>query len=232
MWYPEDSERTGVGQLRSGQRDLGKTRYEIHPPGPNRSETVVQLESPPNAQNGEVLDLTLEDGRVLQIQVRGVSPYCRVISDQPPMERRRPRIPPGMPKVTKEGRRRVDAGGVVFIAHPCPRCLAPEVLVTHRGVMSTTLFCVSCRHEWGEPPAVVAAATRTDRRSAARPDADDRRGVDRVEPPICTYCSTDANVQPTRRTAQEIYFVCSACEAMWALPRPGSRPGQSSPLLG
>ena len=231
MGAPEQAQRTGIGQLRSGQHDLGSARYEIHAVAPNRPESVVELESPPSAQDGEILDLTLEDGRVLQIQVRGVSPYCRIISDQPATERRRPRIPPDMPKVTKEGRRRVDARGVVSIGHPCPRCLAPEVLVTHRGVVLTTLLCTACHHGWGEPPAVVAAATRTDRRSSARPDAHERRGDDRVEPPICTYCTTDANVQPTKRTAQEIYFVCSACEAMWALPRP-TGPGHSSHVMG
>ena len=231
MGQPTALPRAGTGHLRSGQRDLGVSHYEIHVGIPNRPGTVVELESPPIAQDGEVLDLTLEDGRVLQIQVRGVSPYCRVIAEGSAEERRRPRLPPDMPKVTDEGRRRSDVRGIVAISHPCPRCMAPDVLVTHRGVMLTTMFCRSCRHGWGESPAVVAAATRSDRRDLERPDSPDRRGLDRVDAPACTYCGTDANVRPARRTAQEIYFVCSVCEAMWALPR-NTRPGQSSSVLG
>ena len=50
--------------------------------------TVVELESPPVAQDGEILDLSLEDGRVLQIQVRGVSPYCRVVGERSANDRR------------------------------------------------------------------------------------------------------------------------------------------------
>jgi hypothetical protein len=110
--------------------------------------------------------------------------------------------------------------------------MAAEVLVTHRGVMSTTLFCTACHHGWAESSAIVATAARTERRAVARSDSADRRSQDRLSPPTCTYCSTDAHVRSTRRTPEEVFFVCSGCEAMWVRPRPNSRSSQPSSDLG
>lgn len=187
---------------------------------PNKPGTVVELESPPVAQNGEILELSLEDGRVLQLQVSGVSPYCRVIGGRSQRERRRPEKESAVSSDVDQGRRRADSRSFLAIQHPCPRCTAGEALVMHRGVMMTTLFCTACGHEWGEPPAVIAAAIRMDRRSIERSDAADRRSLERLPTPSCTYCSTDAYVRSIRRTADEVYFACDGCEAMWALPRP------------
>ena len=220
---PEQTGR-GTGHLRSGHRDLGLAEYEIHVGLPNKPGTVVELESPPVAQNGEVLELTVEDGRILQLQVCGVSPYCRVIGERTAHERRRAEKDTPMSSDMEHGRRRSDARNFLAIHHPCPRCMASEVLVTHRGVMMTTLFCTACRHGWGEPPAVVAAATRMDRRSIPRPDSTERRSADRMKTPMCSYCSTDAYVRSVRRTADEIYFCCDGCEAMFAMPRPPRSP--------
>ena len=210
----------GTGHLRSGQRDLGVAQYEIHVGMPNKPGTIVELESPPVAQNGEILELSLEDGRVLQLQVNGVSPYCRVVGERSQLERRHADKETAVSSDMERGRRRTDSRSFLAIQHPCPRCMATETLVTHRGVIMTTLFCTACRHGWGEPPAVVAAATRVDRRSIERSDSVDRRGHDRVPTPSCSYCSTDAYVRTVRRTADEVYFACDGCEAMWALPRP------------
>jgi hypothetical protein len=208
-----------LGHLRSGHRDLGLAHYEIHVGMANKSGTVVELESPPVAQEGEILELTLEDGRILQLQVSGISPYCRVIAERGVFERRRTEKDTSVSSDLDQTRRRTDSRNFLAIHHPCPRCMASEVLVTHRGVMLTTLFCTACRHGWGEPPAVVAAATRMDRRSIPRPESTDRRGIDRLPAPTCAYCSTDAYVHSIRRTADEVYFACDGCEAMCALPR-------------
>jgi hypothetical protein len=219
----------GTGHLRSGQRDLGVAHYEIHVGIPNKPGTVVELESPPVAQNGEVLELSLEDGRVLQLHVRGDSPYCRVIGERSAPERRRAQKDTSVSSDMDHARRRSDARNFLAIHHPCPRCMASEVLITHRGVMLTTLFCTACRHGWGEPPAVIAAATRMDRRAIEREDNGDRRAPDRLPPPTCIYCATDAYVRSIRRTADEVYFACDGCEAMWVLPRPRSGYGPRAP---
>lgn len=220
---PEQSIR-GRGHLRSGQRDLGIAQYEIHVGLPNRPGTVVELESPPVAQNGEILDLTLENGRILQVQVSGVSPYCRVIGERSPHDSRASQRDAPVSSDMDEGRRRSDTRNFLAIQHPCPRCMANEVLVTHRGVMMATLFCTACRHGWGEPPSVVAAATRMDRRAIPRAESADRRTADRMPTPTCTYCSTDAYVRSIRRTADEVYFACDGCEAMFVVARPPRSP--------
>ena len=184
----------------------------------NKPGTVVELESPPIAQNGEILELILENGQVLQVQVAGDSPYCRVIGGRLARERRADNDP-AVSSDMERGRRRSDTRNATVIRHPCPRCMADEVLVTHRGVMMTALFCTACRHDWGEPPAVIAAAIRTDRRAIARAESAERRTPDRLKAPTCTYCSTDAYVRAVRRTSEEIYFACDGCEAMWAVSR-------------
>jgi hypothetical protein len=194
---------------------------------PNNPGTIVELESPPVAQNGEILELSLEDGRVLQLQVKGVSPYCRVIGERSASNRRSVAAEQDttVSSDMDQGRRRSDSRNFLAIHHPCPRCMASEVLVTHRGVMMATLFCTACRHGWGEPPAVVAAATKMDRRAIERSEGADRRSDARLQAPSCVYCATDAYVRSTRRTADEVYFVCDGCEARWVLPRPQSGRG-------
>ena len=210
----------GTGHLRSGQRDLGIARYEIHVGLANKPGTIVELESPPVAQNGEILELSLEDGRILQLQVNGVSPYCRVIGERTASGTGTTEQDISVSSDMDPARRRPDSRNFLAIHHPCPRCMASEVLVTHRGVMMATLFCTACRHGWGEPPSVVAAATKMDRRAMDRADHTDRRADDRLQAPTCIYCATDAYVHSTRRTVDEVYFVCRGCEAMWVLRRP------------
>ncbi len=219
--------RSGTGHLRSGQRDLGAAHYEIHVGFADKPGIVVELESPPVAQDGEILDLILEDGQVLQLHVRGVSPYCRVVNGRMMVEQRADNDTTVSSDMT-DGRRRSDIRNALAIQHPCPRCLRQEVLVTHRGVKMSTLFCPACRHSWGEPPAVVAAAMRMDRRAHSRSESTERRS-DRLPAPTCTYCSTDAYVRSIRRTADEVYFACDGCNAMWALPRARSN-SQHRPL--
>ena len=203
---------SGTGHLRSGQRDLGSMHYEIHVGLSDKPGTVVELESPPHAQDGELLQLTLEDGRVLLCQVRGMSPYCRVLGEKSNSEN-------PSPQAEAHDRRRPEPRTAATILHPCPRCLAPETLIMHRGVTLTTLCCPVCDHEWTEPSSVVAGAPRLDRRATVRPDSADRRSAFRVTTPYCTYCSTDTHIKSVRRTASEVYFTCERCEAMWVLSR-------------
>ncbi len=174
-----EQQTCGTGHLRSGQRDLGLARYEIHVGMADKPGTIVELESPPVAQDGEILELSLEDGRVLQIQARGASPYCRVVGERSAQDRRTADKKPGVPSNMDHTRRRADPRHFLAIHHPCPRCMASEVLVTHRGVMMVTLYCTACRHGWGETPTAIAVAARMDRRAIERPDTTNRRAADR-----------------------------------------------------
>ena len=221
-----EQQTCGTGHLRSGQRDLGLARYEVHVGMADKPGTIVELESPPVAQDGEILELSLEDGRLLQIQARGASPYCRVVGERSAQVRRTTDKKSGVPSMDQT-RRRADRRHFLAIHHPCPRCMASEVLVTHRGVMMVTLYCTACRHGWGEAPTAIAVAARMDRRAIERPDITNPRAADRVPPPICAYCATDSLVRSVRRTADEVYFACDGCEVMWSLPRP--RHGQRHP---
>jgi hypothetical protein len=226
---PEE-QTCGTGHVRSGQRDLGLARYEIHVGTADKSEAVVELESPPAAQDGEILELSLEDGRVLQIRAQSASPYCRVVGERSAHDRRSADKEPALPSNMDHSRRRAEPRHFLAIHHPCPRCMASEVLVTHRGVMMVTLYCTACRHGWGEAPTAIAVAARIDRRAIERPKTTNRRAADRVPPPVCAYCSTDSFVRSVRRTADEVYFACDGCEAMWALPRPRYGQGRPRPL--
>ena len=95
--------------------------------------------------------------------------------------------------------------------------MATEALVTHRGVMLTTLFCPACRHEWSEHPLGRRGrdADRSPRDCASR--ISDRRR------PIACRRRTARIARPTRTCTafaappSEVYFACDGCEAMWVL---------------
>ena len=56
---------------------------------------LVSFDHPPHARDGEVLHLSLEDGRFLLCQHLDHSSYCAVIGDGPQADRRWERRPPG-----------------------------------------------------------------------------------------------------------------------------------------
>jgi hypothetical protein len=63
--------------------------YTVHLNPSNGQATFVEFDNPPPAENGELVHLTLEDGRVLQCQMVDESPYCTVVGSGPVIERRR-----------------------------------------------------------------------------------------------------------------------------------------------
>ena len=213
--------RRGTGHLRSGQRDLGVTQYEIHVGLLNKRETVVELESPPVAQNGEILELLLENGQVLRIQVTWSVPLLprrrRASRTRAARGQRRERVVRHGPWATpfRHSERPGDSTSLSSLhggrgaCHPSRRDDDDIVL---RGLPP----------RMGRTSAVVAAATRMDRRAIGRAESAERRSPDRLQAPTCTYCATDAYVRSIRRTSDEVYFACDGCEAMWALPRPRS----------
>jgi hypothetical protein len=84
------SERTltGKGPLRRGERTICTVNYTIQLMLTSDKAALVQLEPRPPAQDGDLLHLTLEDGRVLNCQMLAGSQYCAVVGDGPITERR------------------------------------------------------------------------------------------------------------------------------------------------
>jgi hypothetical protein len=79
----------GVGRLHCGHRNLGCVGYVLQDSPEHSLE--VRFDPMPDATQGEVFHLTLEDGRILECQVIDVDPtYCAVL-DGPRIERRRHR---------------------------------------------------------------------------------------------------------------------------------------------
>jgi hypothetical protein len=63
-------------------------RYKVRIDPANGQASVVEFERKPPAPHGELLHLTLEDGRVVNCQILDESPYCAVVGDAPIIERR------------------------------------------------------------------------------------------------------------------------------------------------
>jgi hypothetical protein len=81
----------GVGRLHCGHRNLGCVGYMLQ--SLNGTMTIVRFDPMPDAAEGDVFHLTLEDRRVLECQVlREYITYC-VVLDGPRIERRRHRRP-------------------------------------------------------------------------------------------------------------------------------------------
>jgi hypothetical protein len=74
---------TGKGPLRRGERTIGTVNYTIQLMLTGDQAALVQLEPRPPAQDGDLLHVTLEDGRVLNCQMLAGSPYCAVVGDGP-----------------------------------------------------------------------------------------------------------------------------------------------------
>ena len=82
---------SGVGRLFRGHRNLGCVGYSVQNVSGQRA--VVRFDPWPDAAHGDVFNLTLEDGRILECQVLDAhTTYCAVL-DGPRMERRQHRRP-------------------------------------------------------------------------------------------------------------------------------------------
>jgi hypothetical protein len=82
----------GVGRLHRGHRTLGCVGYSLQLL--NGPHPVVRFDPMPDAAQGDIFHLTLEDGRILECQVLTEhAGYCTVL-DGPRPERRRHRPPP------------------------------------------------------------------------------------------------------------------------------------------
>lgn len=83
-----NGELVGKGQVRRGETTICTVSYTVHLNPANRQGTVVEFETKPPAEDGDLVHLTLEDGRVLNCQIVDDSPYCAVVGDGPIVERR------------------------------------------------------------------------------------------------------------------------------------------------
>ncbi len=81
---------TGKGTLRRGSRIIATVYYTVQTNPRDGQASVAQFDAkPPGTSEGDLLHLTLEDGRVLNCQILDKSPYCAVVGDGPIVERRR-----------------------------------------------------------------------------------------------------------------------------------------------
>ena len=87
----------GVGRLHRGHRNLGCVGYSLQPV--NGPATVVRLDPMPEAAQGDVFHLTLEDGRILECQVLSEYATCCAVIDGPRAERRIHRRPAPIARV-------------------------------------------------------------------------------------------------------------------------------------
>ena len=78
----------GRGVLRRRNRTAMTVRYAVHLDPANSQASIVRFGRKPPVRDGELVHLTLEDGRVLTCRVLDESPYCAVIGDGPIVERR------------------------------------------------------------------------------------------------------------------------------------------------
>jgi hypothetical protein len=79
---------TGKGPLRLGERTICTVNYVIYLASMNGHAAVVEFEPKPPVKDGEVVHLTLEDGRELSCHILHDSPYWAVMGDGPTTERR------------------------------------------------------------------------------------------------------------------------------------------------
>ena len=78
----------GRGRLYRGNELLGVVDYTVQTNFPADQGTVVVFDSKPPTKDGDVVCLTLDDGRIVVCRVLDDSPYCSVIGEGPRRERR------------------------------------------------------------------------------------------------------------------------------------------------
>ena len=79
---------SGTGTLRRGERTLATVQYVVHLDAANGQAKFVEFQPKPATKDGDLVHLTLEDGRVLNCTILDDSQYCAVVGDGPIIERR------------------------------------------------------------------------------------------------------------------------------------------------
>jgi hypothetical protein len=83
------SQLTGHGLLMKGDQKVCTVRYRVQVDPANSQASVVVFNSKPPLDDGELVRVILEDGRVVNWRILDESPYCAVVGDGPIDERRR-----------------------------------------------------------------------------------------------------------------------------------------------
>ena len=78
----------GQGTLRKGPRTICTVQYKVHINPANSQASVVEFSPKPGLEDGELVHLTLADGRVVNCRILDESPFCAVVGDGPIVERR------------------------------------------------------------------------------------------------------------------------------------------------
>ena len=89
----ENNRERGVGRVRIGNRSLGCVGYALECAAP--SAVLVRLDPMPSSVEGDVLQLILKDGRILDCRVLDDERHrCCAVLDNAQLERRKSRRPP------------------------------------------------------------------------------------------------------------------------------------------
>jgi len=79
----------GLGTLHRGSEPLGMIEYIVYLSPATGQARVVRFATKPDARDGQLLHLELDDGRVVNCLVLADSRFCAVIGEGPIQERRR-----------------------------------------------------------------------------------------------------------------------------------------------
>src|SRR5688572_27098373 len=88
----ENQRERGVGRVRIGNRSLGCVGYALECAA--SSTVLVRLDPMPSSVEGDVFQLTLKDGRILDCRVLDEHDGCCAVLDNAQLERRKSRRPP------------------------------------------------------------------------------------------------------------------------------------------
>ena len=88
----ENLRERGVGRVRIGHRSLGCVGYALECAAP--SAVLVRLDPMPSSVEGDVLQLILKDGRILDCRVLDEHDSRCAVVDNAQLERRKSRRPP------------------------------------------------------------------------------------------------------------------------------------------
>ena len=86
---PSEEIISGTGVLHRGRRRMGTVGYTMHIDPAHGQAFMVRFDPKPRGRDGDLVHLTIEDGRVLNCKILDSSAYCAVVGHGPIFEHRR-----------------------------------------------------------------------------------------------------------------------------------------------